>query len=81
MIRTIAIAAAVAALATPVLAKDITVHLSGKSASAIQSEIAAAANRACSDEPMQLWEHDVCVRDTIATTMNKIHQVSPLSER
>jgi hypothetical protein len=47
MYRTLALAAALAALAVPAFAQDITIHLNGKNKAQILAEIHAAAGAVC----------------------------------
>ena len=64
MYRTLALAAAIAALSVPAFAKDITINLDGKNTSQILAEIHSAASTACwTSGYTQLDAHMMCAAE------------------
>ena len=62
MVRTLVLAASVAALAVPAFAGDITISLAGKTKAQVIAEIHNAANSICAEEGHQpLSQHVACV--------------------
>jgi len=63
MIRTVAFAAALAALSTPALAKDsIAVATAGKDRAVLKTELMDAARTVCRPQTFSLGEHEACAR-------------------
>jgi hypothetical protein len=56
MYRTLALAAALATLAVPAFARDITIDLAGKSKVQIQNEIHGAATTVCREQGFMILE-------------------------
>ncbi|MET0271682.1 MAG: hypothetical protein ABW360_01695 [Phenylobacterium sp.] len=70
MIRTLVFVGALGALATPALASDLRVSLTGKTPEQINTDIRRAANKACADELQNsvasFYGQATCVRQVIA---------------
>jgi hypothetical protein len=72
MIRTLTILSAIAAVAGPAAARDITVNIVGKSDEAVRAEILQAAKTVCRDElqgSLALSMYTVCVAGVSADAM------------
>ena len=78
MLRSLAIAAAFAAVALPAAAASVTVNIAGLDASAAHAKIERAAEQACrvalSDQsPIeQYYNHDACITEAVSTTEAKL---------
>jgi len=78
MLRSLAIAAALVAVALPAAAASVTVNISGMDATAAHAKIERAAEEACrvaySDESLvtQYYEHGACVTDAVAAAEAKL---------
>ena len=85
MIRTIAIAAIAAAVASPALAQEIRVPVAGKSSVELQTEVETAVRRLClravEGETLKLQAFGRCVDSTLEATLAKIDEPQRLAAR
>jgi hypothetical protein len=76
MIRTLVFVGALAGLATPALASDLRVTLTGKTPEQISTDIRVGAQRACSDELKNsiagFYGQATCVREVIAKATSQL---------
>ncbi len=78
MLKSLVIAAALAATALPTFAASVTVNISGLDAKAAHAKIEKAAEAACrmamsEESPVaQYYDHAACVTDAISTAETKL---------
>jgi len=80
MLKSLVIAAALAATALPTFAESVTVNISGLDAKAAHAKIEKAAEDACrvamSEESSvaQYYDHAACVGDAVSTAETKLSE-------